>query len=242
MSVVLMLGSAPSVTSCRDWTRAPFDSIVAINNAWQVRSDWNYLVHPEDFPPERRPIASGSQRIVTAADYVPAQNAFGGFVYAGGTMAFTASYWALRALRPKVIAYLGCDMVYPSTSQNHFYGTGTADPLRADVTLRSLEAKSARLLVLAARQNCALVNLSNGPSRLVFPRAGREALAGARVGPLAQDVADAALQREAEAGYLVASGRYWKEEARFDTEVIDAIDALWLAAAAPAFADLPLSA
>ena len=81
---------------------------------------------------------------------MPIQNDLGGFVYAGGTMAFTAGYWALGALRPDVMAFFGCDMVYP-TEGSHFYGNGNADPLRDDITLRNLEAKSARLSIIAAR-------------------------------------------------------------------------------------------
>lgn len=234
MSIVLILGSGPSVTECRVWPRAPFDGIVAINNAWQVRPDWDILIHPEDFPPDRRPARiAPAQRIVTAADYVPAQNAMGGFVYAGGTMAFTASYWVLHALRPRVIAYLGCDMVYPATAQTHFYGTGTADPLRPDVTLRSLEAKAARLMVLAAQQGCELVNLSTGPSRLVFPRANVGELAGTTPAAFDGDMARQAIGAEAALGYMVASGRYWEQEAAFDASALDRIDALWRAAVAP---------
>jgi len=70
-------------------------------------------------------------------------------------MAFTAGYWALHALRPEVMGFIGCDMVYPKTGATHFYGTGTADPLRDDVTLQDLGAKSARLMVMAAAQGCA---------------------------------------------------------------------------------------
>ena len=148
MSVVLILGSGPNVVTCRDWPRDPFDRIVAINNAWAVRPDWDDLIHPDDFPVERMPVdMSASQRVVRAADYVPLQNTLGGFVYAGGTMAFTASYWALAALKPKVIAVLGCDMVYGDASKTHFYGKGTADPLREDVTLRSLEAHISKILI-----------------------------------------------------------------------------------------------
>ena len=230
MSIVLILGSGPSVVAAGDWPRGPFDRIVAINNAWAVRPDWDDLIHPSDFPPARMPRATGpAQRIVTAADYVPVQNRFGGFVYAGGTMAFTAGYWALGALRPRVMAFLGCDMVYPATGPTHFYGTGTADPLRRDVTLRSLPAKSARLQVIAARMSCACVNLSTSDSRLVFPRATPQDL------PVAPTPFDAARVARAEAeearlGYVVPSGRYWKEEDRFDPAAIDALDALWLSA------------
>jgi len=170
MSVVLILGSGPNVVKSRDWQRTHFDKIVSINNAWAVRSDWDYLIHPDDFPIARHPTdITPSQKIIRSADYVPVQNQFGGFVYAGGTMAFTAAYWALGALRPKVIAMMGCDMVYP-TGASHFYGVGEADPLRDDVTLRSLAAKSARLSILAARAGCAMVNLSEDESRLTFQR------------------------------------------------------------------------
>lgn len=234
MSIVLILGSGPNVVTCRDWPRDPFDRIVAINNAWAVRPDWDDLIHPDDFPAERMPVdMSDSQRIIRAADYVPLQNTLGGFVYAGGTMAFTASYWALAALKPRVIAVLGCDMVYGGASQTHFYGTGTADPLREDVTLRSLEAKSARLMAMAARQNCAIVNLSTDESRLVFPRATQATVAQAKPATLDQDAIDAALAEEARLDYYVPSGKYWKEEARFDVAAIDALDALWLKSALP---------
>jgi len=230
VTTVLMLGSGPSVTACRNWDRSDFDVICTINNAWRVRPDWDILVHPDDFPEDRRPThLSAGQRVVTSDEYIPSQNAFGGIVYAGGTMAFTASYWALDALAPMVIAYLGCDMVYPAAGSTHFYGTGTADPLRPDITLRSLPAKSARLEALAARQGCALVNLSTEESRLTFPRAYRTALSGLAPRPVEPRAITAALTAEAEAAYDVPSGKYWKVEDQFDPAVIDRIDALWAA-------------
>ena len=229
---VLMLGSAPMAAEASTWARAPFDLVLAINNAWRIRPDWDVAIHPYDFPVERQAIADEDRRIVTEAEFVPAQNEFGGFVYAGATMAFTAAYWALHALRPSVIAVYGCDMHYPAAGPTHFYGAGTPDPLRQDITLRSLEAKAARLMVLAARQDCAMVNLSQGPSRLVFPRASRAAVAGARPGVWSEVVADEALQREAELGYVVPSGRYWEQAGRFDPTALDAVDALWRAAVA----------
>ena len=226
MTRVLMLGSAPMAAQAADWPRAPFDGIVAINNAWRVRPDWDAAIYPWDFPEDRRALPGPGQQAVTQEDFVPAQNAFGGFVYAGATMAFTAAYWALHALRPRVIAAFGCDMHYPAKGPTHFYGTGTPDPLRPDITLRNLEAKSARLMVLAARAGCAMVNLSDGPSRLVFPRVGLGDLAG--VQPVAFDpqAAEAALAREAALGYMVASGRYWEVADRFDPAELDALDAL----------------
>ncbi len=228
---VLMLGSAPMASQARDWARAPFDLIVAINNAWRIRPDWDMAIHPHDFPEDRQAVAGPGQRIVTEAAFVPAQNAYGGFVYAGGTMAFTAGYWALHALRPSVIAVFGCDMHYPASGPTHFYGTGAPDPLRQDITLRSLEAKSARLMLLAAQQGCAMVNLSAGPSRLVFPRTTRGGATAARPSRGCPDLVARALALESELDYTVPSGRYWEEAARFDAGTIDRLDALWLRAA-----------
>jgi hypothetical protein len=231
MVVALMLGSAPMAAEAASWPRAPFDTVIAINNAWRIRADWDAAVYPWDFPPDRHPIAGPGQMLVTEDDFVPAQNAFGGFVYAGATMAFTTAYWMLLALRPKVIATFGCDMHYPASGDTHFYGQGAADPLRADITLRSLEAKSARLMVLAAMQGCAMVNLSSGPSRLIFPRVARQAAASARPLRWCPDLAAQAQAREAALDYRVPSGRYWEELDRFDPAELDRIDALWLAAA-----------
>ena len=231
MSIALMLGSAPNALDARQWPRAPFDYIVAINNAWRIRDDWDDLCCPWDFPQDRRPSPAAHQRLILQEDFVPTQNLYGGFVYAGGTMAFTTAYWMLAALKPSVLAVLGCDMHYPASGQTHFYGTGTADPLRPDITLRSLEAKSARLMVLAALQGCAMVNLSTGPSRLVFPRATRADLPQTRPSAFNAALARAALAREAARSYQVHSGRFWEEAERFDTAELDSLDQMWLAAA-----------
>lgn len=231
MTHVLMLGSGPAAPEAANWSRAPFDTILAINNAHAVRPDWDAHIYPWDYPVDRRPTPGPSQYAVTEEDFVPAQNALGGFVYAGGTMAFTAAYWALHALRPRVIAAFGCDMHYPATGRTHFYGLGKADPLRPDITLQSLEAKSARLMILAAMQGCAMVNLSNGPSRLIFPRMRRDQVALARPLPFDPALARAALDREAALGYFVESGRYWEQGARFSAAALRELDALWLSAA-----------
>lgn len=239
--VVLILGSGPAAVAVKSWDRSGFDQIVAINNAWRLRPDWDVSIHPEDFPPEHRPpgLLKG-QRRVEARDYVPVQNAYGGFVYAGGTMAFTAGYWALGALKPRVMAFFGCDMVYAATGRTHFYGTGTADPLRPDITLQSLEAKAARLQLLAAAQGCACVNLSSQDSRLVFPRAERDML-GLAVPVLPEPESLAAAQaREAALGYMVPSGRYWEVEDRFDATALADLDALWLVAHAAAIRTAPV--
>lgn len=239
--IVLILGSAPDAVLCRDWIKSTDLSIVAINNAWRVRDDWDYLISPDDFPAEKGPDSVLSHQMrVTSDDYVPANNAYGGVLYAGGTMAFTAGYWALAALRPQVMAFLGCDMIYANASKTHFYGEGQPDPLRKDPSLRSLEAKSARLMGHAARQGCACVRLSHAESRLVFPSARYDDLhdllpANAAANSLgdAQGAAfDAAKAQEDRLGYVEPSGRYWEVEDRFDLAEIDALDRLWLNMAA----------
>ena len=235
MTTILILGSGPNAIQAQDWARDPFDRIVAINNAWKVRNDWDDHIHAGDFPEDRRPVTlTPSQRSITHTEYVPAQNAYGGFVYAGGTMAFTASYWVLHSYRPRIIAYLGCDMMYPSTGNTHFYGTGAPDPLRDDITLQSLEAKSARLMAYAAAQGCALVNLSTEPSRLLFQRRALSDLHAALPQPLDPAACDAARAREDALGYMEPSGRYWEALERFDPAQLRALDDLWLATAKPA--------
>jgi hypothetical protein len=231
MQSILILGSGPLVMQAQSWPRTGFDHILAINNAWRVRPDWDELIYPFDFPRDRHPVPSHRQRLVGEDNFVPAQNAYGGFVYGGATMAFTAAYYALHTHRPRVIAMMGCDMHYPQQGPTHFYGSGTADPLRPDISLQSLEAKSARLMVQAAIQGCAMVNLSAGPSRLIFPRATPGGARSARPQPYCAGRAAQASEREAELGYIVPSGRYWEHLDQFDPTELARIDALWMAAA-----------
>ncbi|KUP91864.1 hypothetical protein [Tritonibacter horizontis] len=234
MVKVLILGSAPYAVAAADWDRGAFDYIVAINNAWRIRPDWSHMIHPEDFPQDRRPVLLESgQTVVTAEDYVPAQNIYGGFVYAGGTMAFTAGYWALAALQPTHLCYFGCDMVYPQNGKTHFYGTGTADPLRDDVTLANLEAKARRLEVFAGLQGCATVNLSPHRSVLPYQRANPGDLDQIRPTRIAPQAAQAVRLREQELGYFVPSGRYWEHRERFSPAAIAEVDAAWLGCFSP---------
>ena len=240
----LVLGSGPDALDARNFQRDSFENIVAINNAWRVRGDWDYLIHPDDFPADRMPAHEprAEQTIVTSADYVPLQNQFGGFIYAGGTMAFTAGYWALAALKPKILSFFGCDMTY-SKPQTHFYGQGTADPLRVDISLQSLEAKSARLMILAALEGTLCVNLTNSDeTRLVFPKVSTSDVANWTKGDFDQalqnliasldfDAVDAALATEKRLGYFVESGKYWEQQEKFDAAKLRDIDALWLDAA-----------
>ncbi len=226
MTVVLMLGSAPNAVQARDYPRGAFDQILAINNAYAIRPDWDAMIYPYDFDPARIPVPTAKQRLIDERDFVPAQNRYGGFIYAGATMAFTAAYWALDHYRPRVIAVLGCDMTYSEQGPTHFYGTGTPDPLRADISLRNLSAKSARLQILAAQQGCAMVNLSREASRLVFPRGDFAALPDSL--PFDTGLATQALALETALGYTTPTGHYAQTDV--DTDKLDAIDALWLGA------------
>ncbi len=242
--IALIVGSSPDALRARDWQLCARTQVVAINNAWQVRADWQHLVHPKDFAAERLPkIVRPDQQVHSWQEYVPAQNLFGGFVYAGGTMAFTSAYWALETLRPEIMAFVGCDMVYPAVGPTHFYGIGTPDPLRDDPTLQSLEAKSSRLQVMAAELGCICVNLTAlAESRLTFPRLEFAALAGltARehaglrlqvLAGLDYAQARAAREQEAELGYYFEDGRYWRHFHEIDARALAAIDRQWLGAA-----------
>ena len=126
-------------------------------------------------------------------------------------------------------------MVYDAKpgQMTHSYGCGVADPLREDVTLQSLEAKSLRLQALAERNGCAVVNLSNQQtSRLLLPRIELQTLeAMTQTSPTTtfnhMAVQDA-LRAESELGYWVESGRYWEKYEQFDSHKLQEIDALWL--------------
>lgn len=236
----LIIGSAPDATQSTKWKKNLFSNIVAINNAWQIREDWDYLIYPDDFPIERHPITiTQHQQVITSDKYVPIQNDFGGFVYAGGTMAFTAGYWAVGQLKPLVLGFIGCDMVYPPGKLTHFYGAGSADPLRDDVSLQSLQAKSNRFLYHALKHNCIPVNFSLNPiSRLTYPNLGPAQLQSINWNVHSQAInlllsrfdrikVEAALALESKLGYYFKSGRYWEHLSDISKSAIKEVDTLW---------------
>ena len=225
---VLILGSGPDAVEARKFQPGIFDKIIAINNAWQVRNDWDFCIFPDDFPKEKRPNSNLNQQLITFNEYVPIQNSFGGFVYAGGTMAFTAGYWALGKLNPTLIAYLGCDMIYKG-SKTHFYGKGSADPLRDDPTLKNLLSKSARFEVIAKSNKCSVFNLSTKKeSNLVFRRIGiSEISEPINSREVEHKKTTEALKLEKELGYFVEDGKYWKHFKDFDPGLISRLDSLW---------------
>ena len=130
LNKVLIVGSAPDAVKTAHWDTSCFSHTVVINNAWKACPSWSCLIYPEDFPIDRHPSAKdmNGKRMVTAEEFVPDQNEFGGFVYAGGTMSFTAGYWSLGALKPDVIAYIGCDMVYETKPGQATHLDGAARP------------------------------------------------------------------------------------------------------------------
>lgn len=239
LKVVLLIGSAPDASIVKKWNLSSFSSCVVINNAWQLTKDWNYLIHPEDFPAKHLPSKLVSnKKIITARQFVPQQNSFGGVIYAGGTMAFTAGYWVLGFLKPDVIAYLGCDMIYSKKTGNHFYGKGQADPLRPDITLQSLEAKSARLMAIAKMNNCTVINLSKlRKSRLLFPRITitqlLKSISDIKMpnkfnAKINSKIVKKVLNVEDQLGYMVTSGKYWESNKKFNPYKLKEIDTLWL--------------
>ncbi len=228
---VLILGSAPNAVLAKTWPKQSFSSLVTINNAWQIRSDWTYNIFPSDFPKKKRPKPNISQYLVTANEYVSIQNAYGGFVYAGGTMAITAAYWALSTLKPKNLFFLGCDMVY-GTGKTHFYGVGTPDPLREDISLRSLEAKTCRFECFASLVGCGVFNLSTEEnSRLVYRRkefSSLSAFSNVKPRSINKENFNQALQLEKKLNYFIPDGKYWKHEHKFKKTEIDNLDSIWL--------------
>jgi len=227
---ILIIGSAPSAIIANSWDLSIFNRIVAINNAWKISPSWTNSIFPEDFPMENRPVPNSNQTVHSASEYVHVQNKFGGFVYAGGTMAFTAAYWSLHTFAPSTISYLGCDMIY-SGPKTHFYGKGTPDPLRNDKTLKNLRAKSARFEAMASQLKCTVLNLSSLPkSNLVHKRVTLGELTSGTFIPKKINQAELkhVLELEKKLNYFVPNGKYWKKLHSFKEEEILKLDKMWL--------------
>ena len=225
---VLILGSAPNVVAVNDIALSSYDEIIVIINAWQVLESWTEHIFPYDFPRENKPTRySKSQRAIDEKLFVQRQNEFGGFIYAGGTMAFTALYWALGEHMPSEIHILGCDMVYSDAGKTHFYGEGAPDPLRDDFTLRDLYAKSARFMCLAARNGCRTYNLSDQSSKLCFPRHNRNIDDKPCHLLINKASVQSILDQENSLGYFISSGRYWEADLKIDLQALDQIDLQW---------------
>ena len=227
---VLIIGSAPDATKARELDLTFFDTVIVINNAWKIISNWNELIFPYDFPDNKKPKSMGKhQRFVTEQEFVPAQESLGGFVYAGATMTFTAGYWALVEHKPSLMCFLGCNMVYPSNTQTHFYGSGRKDPLRDDISLTSLKACSRRLLAIAKMRNCDLISLSSGVTNLDIPQLDFSQLDNFHTSIVVdrQRVADAFLLEES-FGYFFRGKKYWEFLDQIDKSHLIELDRAWV--------------
>ena len=227
---VLIIGSAPDATKARELDLTFFDTVIVINNAWKIISNWNELIFPYDFPDNKKTKSMGKhQRFVTEKEFVPAQESLGGFVYAGATMTFTAGYWALVEHKPSLMCFLGCNMVYPSNTQTHFYGSGRKDPLRDDISLTSLKACSRRLLAIAKMRNCDLISLSSGVTNLDIPQLDFSQLDNFHTSIVVdrQRVADAFLLEES-FGYFFRGKKYWEFLDQIDKSHLIELDRAWV--------------
>ena len=91
-------------------------------------------------------------------------------MFCGATIAFAAAYWAIHNFPYSQVSFYACDMVY-GDGDSHFYGRGVADPLRRNMSLQSLEAKSLRFFYFGLQNDVLFLNASPSPvSRLVLPR------------------------------------------------------------------------
>ena len=232
---VLVIGSAPDATKACDWDMKVFDQVVAINNAWRATIHWDELIFPYDFSDENKPSKlRKNQKFVTEDQFVPAQNLFGGFVYAGATMAFTAGYWSLASHLPSKLCFLGCNMHYSHNGATHFYGNGQLDPLRDDITLTSLRACSHRMLILAKMQGCDIVSLSAGETNLHVPQTSfDEFLDYQPAFSFSREKVSKALKYEKNLKYYVEDGRYWLQEKFFCRDELIKLDRMWVDALTP---------
>lgn len=214
--VVVVVGSAPDATRI---ATLPEQGLcrVSVNNAYRLSDRFDFSCFSGDFPGKSDGLPNQVRNFISEDEYIVALNVYGGLTMCGATMSLASAYWAIYALRPRTLAFLGCDMIY-GAGPTHFYGTGAPDPLRIDPTLRDLYAKSCRQQAIAALEGTHVVNLSLLPeSRLAAPRLDAALLAdAAAVLSLAE--------RAAIQGAALASARQILEDERktpFDTEMTD---------------------
>lgn len=166
---ILILGSgltAPRVHDLKldDWT------VLAINNAYMLNKfDW--LIYPNDFTNIPKANQVNGKKVINFNEYSQVDYKYGGQAKRGNTMMFNAAYYAL-AQKPDVIAFLGCDMDYPTSGNTHFYGTGTPDPLR--LGNESLIELIERFATIAKEEGVKVYNMSplSCQGLLSYPRAG----------------------------------------------------------------------
>ena len=246
---VIVIGSGLTAPEASTWPKVDGVQIVTINNAWKIRDDWDYAIVNEEMPEHNRPNPSifGGKIIDSAEPYLEAYSRFGGFCFGGATMAIAVGYWAAAFLDADFVGFIGCDMDYSvHDGKTHFYGVGNPDPLRNDLSLRSLDAKTGRLYLLSLERGAHFLNLSPAPiSRLTFPRIDYDTFSRLNVSSKARvtetlastlsevndDIAKAkSLESGADLDVTDARG-YLSQLEKIGVETIDRIDRLWLTAA-----------
>ena len=179
---VLMVGSGQSATQSKDYD---YESnqwlIIGVNHGWQAAPYWNVVVHSNDCPRDQLPKET-PDKIVTY-QYGEALSDFGGQQACGYSIMLNASYWVLKWLEPRVIAYLGADMNYipDKDGKTHFYGIGTdiqsgmSDPDRMTMTYGQNDPEYLTGLyrrfedVANKQRNCTVYNFSDDArSRLPY--------------------------------------------------------------------------
>ena len=151
VSKILILGSGPNVIEILEQDLSGYDKIVVINNAWKVVEGGQITYFLMIFQIKTNP---RSKIITKKVDEKVCRysKSVWRFRICGRNDGIHRTLLGTWLLFTRSIDILGCDMVYPKTGSTHFYGTGTADPLREDISLRSLEAKSARVYSIALRR------------------------------------------------------------------------------------------
>lgn len=165
---VLVLGSGPAAPKSASLVSQD-TIIVALNNAHRAIPRVDVSVYADDFPDSLR--HSDVARIGRSSPhYLPAISDAGGMIFCGATIAFAALYWIIRAYPCSQVSMYACDMVYQG-GDTHFYGKGSPDPLRSNISLQSLEAKSLRLFYFGLKSGVLILNASGeDQTRLMFPR------------------------------------------------------------------------
>jgi len=162
---VLIVGSGANCREVNTWNTSGY-SVFVMNNAWKAVNNWDYLYYPGDF--HDLPTPMEGKNLITGAFINHFLSKFNlDRISYHATALFSATYFAMYALKPKLIGYIGTDMNY-SIEGNAFYGKSIPDPLRFGEEVLNLWLKE--LVNDAKSLKIKLVNFSNGPSRLPFER------------------------------------------------------------------------
>ena len=90
----------------------------------------------------------------------------------------------------------------------------------------SLKAKSNRFLHISQKENCLVGNLSDGPSKLTFPRITSK-YSWSKTPGLNDELISKALQREKDLSYFDVTGRYWQNLDKYNVQEIKKLDDIW---------------